>query len=421
MNLFPTRSSSSSSSTSSSSLSFDPTMCSSKKATEGCLTGILRRILCSRGLPTHPSDQIRDADSVLQTKEHDEFKADYHKTQVGSLTPTSTNATTVSAPGIVARLMGLDSMVEIPTESSAASLSRSRSMNSVQCFGECDRLQGIHRRVKSTLSFREVPGFTFLENDENFFVLSFGDEEFESKLGSERLKQRPTLKENRREKMYSENIMSGKEKQSRKSDGKLREVTNIMPQSSFMVSPEKKYINSEPEMFDNVLSDRKLDRRKRRMRRRKKKKPSCNCTAEKTEQECNSEETSPVSVLDFDRQVPGKDLDSPGMGMSPRRKLSTELGNGQHFLLRFDANLMIEQRNIKENDEHKNEARRRKEKQRQRYLDIWEEACKKAGEDVTGSNQVWKHGDSESISEDLGSEIFQYLVNELVDQLLVGQ
>ncbi|KAI9109109.1 hypothetical protein K1719_019732 [Acacia pycnantha] len=428
MNLFPSRSSSpssfssssSSSSTSSSSLSFDPTMCSSKKATAGCLTGILRRILCSRGLPTHPSDQIRDADSVLQTREHDEFKADYHKTQVGSLTPTSTNVTTVSAPGIVARLMGLDSMVEIPTESSAASLSRSRSMNSVQCFGECDRLQGIHRRVKSTLSFREVPGFTFLENDENFLVLSFEGEEFESKLGSERLKQKPKLKENRKEKMYSENIMSGKEKQSRKNDGKLREVTNIMPQSSFKVSPEKKYINSEPEMFDDVLSDRKLDRKKRRMRR-KKNKPSCNCTAEKTEQECNSEETSPVSVLDFDRQVPGTDLDSPGMGMSPRRKLSTELGNGQHFLLRFDANLMIEQRNVKENDEHKNEARRRKENQRQIYLDIWEEACKKAGDEVTGSNQVWKHGDSESISEDLESEIFQRLVNELVDQLLVDQ
>lgn len=100
---------------------------------------------------------------------------------------------------------------------------------------------------------------------------------------------------------------------------------------------------------------------------------------------------------------------------SPRRKLSSELGNGQHFLLRFDANLMIEQKN----DEHKNEGRRRKEKQRQRYIDIWEEACKKAGDEVIGSNQVWKNGDSESIGEDLESEIFQYLVNELVDQLLL--
>ncbi|XP_028784750.1 vitellogenin isoform X2 [Neltuma alba] len=322
MNLFPSRfsspssfSSSSSSysssysSSSSSSFSFDSTMCTSKKATAGCLTGILRRILCSRGLPTHPSDQIRDDDSVLQTQQVHQFKAD-HKTLAGSVTPTSTNATTVSAPGIVARLMGLDSMAELPTESSAASLSRSRSMNSVQCFGECDRLEGIHRRVKSTLSFREVPGFTFLENDDNFLVLSFESQQFESKLGSARLKQRPKSKENRREKLSSENIMSGKEKQSRKvgdekplrkNDGKLREVTNVTPQSSVKNSSEKKYINSEAEMIEDVLHDRKPDRRRRR------RKPSCNCTVEKTEPDCNSEETSPVSVLDFDRQVPGSD------------------------------------------------------------------------------------------------------------------
>ncbi|KAF7841579.1 vitellogenin isoform X2 [Senna tora] len=96
-------------------------MCSSKKATAGCLTSIFRRILYSHGLPTHPSDQIRDLDSLPTNEINHQFKTK-HKIEATSSASTSSSSSSIVPLGIVARLMGLESMAEIPTESSASSL-----------------------------------------------------------------------------------------------------------------------------------------------------------------------------------------------------------------------------------------------------------------------------------------------------------
>jgi hypothetical protein len=53
-------------------------------------------------------------------------------------------------------------------------------MNSVEFRGESDQMHGQHRRVKSTLSFREMPTFLEVENKE-YFVLSFENIGSESK------------------------------------------------------------------------------------------------------------------------------------------------------------------------------------------------------------------------------------------------
>ncbi|OMO84369.1 hypothetical protein CCACVL1_10862 [Corchorus capsularis] len=68
-------------------------MCTPKSATAGCLAGILRRILCSHSLPTHPSDHITEATSVASSYKKKEFSS------VDKI-----DGSKVS-PGIVARLM----------------------------------------------------------------------------------------------------------------------------------------------------------------------------------------------------------------------------------------------------------------------------------------------------------------------------
>ncbi|XP_057473396.1 uncharacterized protein LOC130761840 [Actinidia eriantha] len=143
-------------------------------ATAGCLAGMLRRLLCFNSLPTHPSYQIKDLD--LNTLDFDKFGCLETEERIGD----------TANPGIVARLMGLDSMPRIgidfsDTQMAPNSIERSRSMN-YDSWREKEAVQGQHHQRAKTLSFRELP--TFLENEE-FFVLSFenlgNDKEFGSR------------------------------------------------------------------------------------------------------------------------------------------------------------------------------------------------------------------------------------------------
>ncbi|KAI4318196.1 hypothetical protein L6164_025993 [Bauhinia variegata] len=433
---FPTSHSSPSSlsSSSSSTLAFDPAMCSSKSATAGCLSAILRRILCSGGLPTHPSDQIREFDSAASDRDK-KFKAQ-KKVEDAAATVNACSNT----PGIVARLMGLDSMVEreTPSSSSASSLSRSRSMNSVDYLGESNSIRGLHRRVKSTLSFREVPPFVELEN-ENFFILSFENvresKEFRSKgkkteMSSSGLKQkrmeRQKMKEHSRENVSQEKILNEKEKLRRRvceksprnvpgNVSKLREITNTV--SRFRISSENKYFNSEAGKLSpssksikhkEILNGEKLKSRKKK----EKKKTSCS-TKKKTELDCNLQESSPVSVLDFERKAHESDSCVPGL--SSRRKLSAELENEQKSLLLSDGNL--------EKKKYDGSNSKRKENNNaQEYIEIWSEVLRLVEDDLVGSKgieaRVWKQGDSLNLSADFESEILDHLLDEFIDQLV---
>ncbi|XP_047336441.1 uncharacterized protein LOC124940008 [Impatiens glandulifera] len=117
-----------------------------------CFSGILRRLLCSGALPTHPADTIVVAgDSIPKTE------------KCGT------------TPGIVARLMGLDSLPEtdsITRRTTLESILRSRSVNSVNYIPEFDLLQTHHRRAKTSVSFREIPTF-INEPNHDFVVLCF--------------------------------------------------------------------------------------------------------------------------------------------------------------------------------------------------------------------------------------------------------
>lgn len=115
--------------------------------------------------------------------------------------------------------------------------------------------------------------------------------------------------------------------------------------------------------------------------------------------------------------------DSLALGLSSRRKLSPELENDQRFLLRSDGNLMIEERKVKAIENNKYEGSKKKEKHSKGYIGIWGEVCRLAEDEWNGSNKIhhaWmnKQGEFGSISADFESEIFDYLLNEVIDELV---
>jgi hypothetical protein len=211
-------SSSSPSSSSSSTFSFDPTFCSFKTA----ITTIFHRIICSGGLQTHPSEQIRELNSNFIASE-----------KVQNL---NTSSTIVSSSP-VARLMGLDSMT-------SSSVSHSKSLNFVS--------QGFH-----------------LVENENFLVFSFESGGENSKFKS---------KGRRKEKGCVE------------LKKKKREKVNVGNDGEFQF---------EKSLFMEDGNGEKVKKRK---------KGKICCVEKKIENECCSEDSSPVSVFDFEYDVSGTGL-----------------------------------------------------------------------------------------------------------------
>jgi len=268
------------------SISSTTPMCSSSKTTTtGCLTAIMRKILCSGNLPKDSSNQTTEFDSANSV-----LSVNDQNFNIAAVTP---------PPPIVARLMGLESMVEVPFASKPGSLSRSKSMNSLDYLGESNgKIESLHhKRVGSTLSFREPPTFQMSEN-ESFFVLSFGNEGESGKglksnarkkqMGSSELKE----KKNKREIVYDE-------KMSKKVSNKLQEITNT--------SHRFKASSSEMKCFDSeaveLLKAKNCKEVGERMKKRRMRKKRTNCYAEKKiEIECKSDDSSPVSVLEFERK-----------------------------------------------------------------------------------------------------------------------
>ncbi|CAA0832845.1 ALC-interacting protein 1 [Striga hermonthica] len=108
-----------------------------------CLSSVLRRMLCSGSLPTHPSDQYPDTSIPGNLSKHDEIVM---------------KQGTGSKPGVVAKLMGLDSFPDSPSwahkDRSLGSFLRSRSVNSIDFLPPFDPPR-LHRRVRTSVSFRE--------------------------------------------------------------------------------------------------------------------------------------------------------------------------------------------------------------------------------------------------------------------------
>lgn len=253
-------------------------------------------------------------------------------------------------PGLMARLMGLETL---PVTNSAhsqmtpSSITRSRSMNSANYLQECDEMQGKHRRVKTSLSFRELPTFLELENDE-FFILSFENvvktKDLRSKgrnseVGFGELKQRRAKKSKNKESrtedvpekrknedqetrkkvsIEKENLIrrvSDKPTQLVGDKCKVEESTNILQPTTTDSTPK-------PCTASDVVKPLKPTDHKEVCDAAKSRKKIKNRSAvKKVVPESGSEDSSPVSVFDFEEFL--FDLEDPISGLLTQFSLTT--------------------------------------------------------------------------------------------------
>ncbi|OMO90419.1 hypothetical protein COLO4_19173 [Corchorus olitorius] len=410
-------------------------MCTPKSATAGCLAGILRRILCSHSLPTHPSDHITESSSVASNYKKKEFSS------VDKI-----DGSKVS-PGIVARLMGLDSLPEISllkTQVNPNSITRSRSMNSADYKQENDPIHGNkHRRVNSTLSFRDMPTYFELENEE-FFVLSFEKESERKEVKSKGRKSRGSngeLKKRNEEKHKDkENRVAEKVKQQESS----RRVLNVLNEEKLNrrivdkpnhevakcsgvndLSLEAKPIVSA---IKSVECSKFVDKKGAPdgAKLRKKKKKIQHCVVQNAEHECSSEEdSSPVSVLDFDQFIIDHDVPTSGEdlkveGSNSRRKLSPELESYGCKSPANDGNCLIEDDpRVKDDIEGQNLESRNKVCHSEVNLECWDPICRMIEAEVAKSSWLCSNNEEfEDITANFESNILDQLLDELVLQLL---
>ncbi|KAH0895427.1 uncharacterized protein LOC103850422 [Brassica rapa] len=135
----------------------------------GCLTAVVRRLLCSGSQQTHPSDNILDSDETLQLlSTYEEIEEPKKETK----TETQTQEDDVSPPpppNVVAKLMGLDDPAPGSNrfryfDDSGSAVARSKSVNFMDYIlrvkeeEEEDEKDGhlTCRRVRASVSFREI-------------------------------------------------------------------------------------------------------------------------------------------------------------------------------------------------------------------------------------------------------------------------
>ncbi|KAG5567013.1 hypothetical protein RHGRI_002543 [Rhododendron griersonianum] len=362
-------------------------------ATAGCLATMLRRLLCFNVLPTHPTNQIEDID--FNSAEFDKLGCLETEEKIGD----------TDNPGIVARLMGLELTPRFDfsnTQMKPSSTTRSGSMD-CDSSKESGFIQGQHRRAKTSLSFHEMP--TFFEHEE-FFVLSFEnlgkDNESRSKGGT--LKPRKAGKCRRRRKSESERRESVAGEEDKENQEHNKRANHKVSQTGILSPAAVFNQNSETarEAVDVVEE-------------------------EKAETESNSENSSPVSVLDFCESifhplVPTSEEDANFKGSNSRRKLSTELENHEHSSPPCEPSSSTNDIRVRKMIHRKSYGSMQNDCQREKYVKIWSEICKIAEAEMVESNWVkrafWKVEDCSDIGAECELHILRELLNEVVDQLV---
>ncbi|KAJ8749762.1 hypothetical protein K2173_012313 [Erythroxylum novogranatense] len=405
-----------SSSSTSTTVHFDANMCTSRSATASCLAGILRRILCSRSLPTHPSDHIIETSSVVCE----------NKQQVLVESNERIKASSATTSGIVARLMGLEpfpTSTTGKTQAGAASITRCRSTNSVDFRGESDRTQGHCKRVQSTLSFREMPTFFEQENDE-FFVLSFNNDGDSKEFGvcykdlKQKRREISRRKENRREKVALE------KKEHKERIKKM--VLSVLMEEEFRHGRQIEDWSRNATLMGfceepNPVEDQKKETSTypKEASMRKKNKNSNGC-AFKKEPECSPQDSSPVSVLELnqfmiDHEFPTSEEDTKSGDSSSSSKLASKPGEDNSL----DNNVMNSDQNSQRSEKtcHGLWISHDIKDYTKMWADMWTLA---EADEMRESNWVRKRvlefKDFDDICADLGLQIFDQLLEELVGQ-----
>ncbi|KAG6596341.1 hypothetical protein SDJN03_09521, partial [Cucurbita argyrosperma subsp. sororia] len=270
-----------------------------------CFPALLRRLLCSGNLPTHPSEALNEPNSEPK------------------LVPPASEP----SPGVVARLMGLSSLPDanwVPANRAPGAVSRSKSVNFADYLLHFDTNQAHHRRIRTSASFREVPA---LSPQNEFFVLYTKDYfdgyavEIESnlkKLETQRFGEEKQGKEQSRSNdMKTKKKKMNESKISKLKDEPRREIGKNFTNSkkcstskdSFSVLPPGKYRDKQnvPKNGHTVNSKKPVKQQEsaietelnKNIKKKKKKKKNVSRHVGQTSQpESDQENSSPVSVLD---------------------------------------------------------------------------------------------------------------------------
>ncbi|KAJ6838989.1 uncharacterized protein M6B38_316905 [Iris pallida] len=372
-------------------------------ASAGCLSGILSRFACGN---IHNVAVEQVATGLVQEQEK-------------PLPP--------ACPGLVARLMGLESMPVLSdtTSSTTSSVRRSRSTNSTESWNGF--LSGLHKNWAaksgtSSQSFRETPTFLRAES-EDFLILSFSPEDnadaplfnrVEPKLDCRETKEAKNSEKKRRK---NEKRVAGKESALER---KNKDNNVGSPKGSCYGKSHKKMMNAEgppkKPMKQRNMSDRSIST----------KKSSHNATR-KLELECSSQNSSPVSVLDHHIEFNTEYLTGLGSPISgddkkpweekPRKKLSPDLDN--HSFPTPKAEVIYNKeaglRPINVGKKRENCSGRREET----LSDVLKHSCQLAEEDIKRSS-IWISREmwvSDEVSGLIELHILDMLIHEAVADL----
>ncbi|KAI3461664.1 hypothetical protein Pfo_018327 [Paulownia fortunei] len=353
--------------------------------TAGCISRILRRILCFSSLPSCPFDRLKE-----EVKD-------------------SSMAGATGTPGIVARLMGLESLPLIepiegsPLMSCADSFKKSRSPQ-------------VRRRWI-------IPTYQELEDD-NFFILSFeqeGDgheshiERRKSGKNSGRMQQSMGEKCKKKSMRRRESLQErNKENQGENivSKGNLLDGVVIQKDSNSGIGNNSDFQVENP---SNVLRPLKNSCQKPEKIRKKKAKGD-SLAAINCETEGDSENSSPISVLEFvefptDQETACSGDISRLASSKMRRTLSEELEN---------CGKSKEKRLINSGfDEREKHSRLRN--RHQNYAGKWDEIGELAAKEMIKSS--WVHDEiskNQHHFKEIGRDLASKILDQLMDELLIN-
>lgn len=282
----------------------------------GCFSGLVRRLLCTGNLPTHPSEALNESQFNIPKPE-------------AKLVARAAE----SGPGVVARLMGLSSLPDanwVPNHRARpGAVSRSKSVNFVDYLLDFDSNQAHHRRIRTSASFREVPP---LNPHNDFFVLYtkdyFDGYGIESNLKKPKTRRFDEGKQGKEQSMNSNDLTTTKKKNKKENArnetkiSKLKDEPRRVNRKNFTESKKRsmgkdsvsvlpscnKYKQSIPEKEKEAAIGTELNK--------KKKKNNVRHVGQKPDIEPDPENSSPVSVLDVggtdfsdERQIGVKDRD----------------------------------------------------------------------------------------------------------------
>ncbi|XP_019186216.1 PREDICTED: uncharacterized protein LOC109180948 isoform X2 [Ipomoea nil] len=378
-----------------------------------CFSGILSRILCSRSLPTHPSDQLPDPDAA---------KAFFHRRQ--ELSSVNSEANNGRAPGVVARLMGLESMPDLMVSKGRplGSFLRSRSVNFIDFLPQIGLTTGEaqHRRVRTSMSFREAIGFDKEKHD--FLVLCFDSRDETRKEVMPPQKHQvasfPEVKPYKAEKTNQKTLVK------KKSTERLTEPPSKRSLEVSVPARRRNPNNVDVNRKESLALKEKRAVKKPVDSRRVSIEPNPNRKKKKSRYVRNNRiQPEYGSILDHPKSSPAKSENSGKLQKSPKKELLKPSNAVQKHMRTADKAFIINDQAPKTVEENVCRARKQETtagSDEKTLLEI----CRLAEENASeywwvGGGGVLRFDDSEEICMHFGQQILDVLLNDVVGELVL--